>query len=308
MVEGMKLHQFLRIVEIRTKIVSVSSLLIGTLGALYIGHAFSWLSCLLLWTSALAVDMGTTAFNSFFDYYHKVDTKAFNLEKDKVIIHEKVAPGAALLIALGLYALAAILGLILALNVGWELLAIGALCMAVGFFYNGGPLPLSRTPLGELFAGGFLGYVLPLIAYFVFNHELDPRMLILALPSFLLVASILTVNNTCDQIGDTAAGRKTLTILIGHQASRFLIPLQGLAAWFIIFYMVYSGLFPVLAIIPLGLGLGLSLPLYRAMDRRGYSHATKGPSMGSIAGIFQVYTLAFSAALLIAILLKNGIN
>ena len=303
----MNFRQFLRVVEIRTKIVSLSGLLIGTLGALYYGHAFSWIDCLLLWASALAVDMGTTAFNSFFDYYHQVDTRAFNLEKDKVLVHEKVPPGAALLIALGLYALAAVLGLVLAMAVGWELLLAGVICMAVGFLYNGGPLPISRTPAGELFAGGFLGYFLPVLTYFVFTRQFVSPMLILALPSFLLVASILTVNNTCDIIGDTAAGRRTFSILIGATAARWLIPLQGLAAWIIIVVILILGLLPAPSAIPLALAGALSIPLYFAMDKRGYSHLSKGPSMGGIARIFQLYTLGLSLALVIALAQAKGL-
>ena len=303
----MNLRQFLRVVEIRTKIVSVSGLLIGTLAALYYGQAFSWGKCLLLWTAALAIDMGTTAFNSFFDYYHQVDTPAFNLEKDKVLVHEKVPPGAALLIALGLYALAALLGLMLAFSVGWELVLAGALCMAVGFLYNGGPLPISRTPAGELFAGGFLGYVLPVLTYFVFTGQIASPVLLLALPSFLLVASILTVNNTCDIAGDTAAGRRTISILIGLKAARWLIPLQGLAAWVIVALMLFQGLMPMVAFIPLAVALGFSIPRYFGMDRRGYTHSTTGPSMGSIAAIFQLYTLGLSLALVIALMQDKGL-
>ena len=64
----MKISQFFNIVEIRTKIVSVSTILIATLYALYAYGNFELLKYVLLVISASCVDMGTTAFNTLFDY------------------------------------------------------------------------------------------------------------------------------------------------------------------------------------------------------------------------------------------------
>jgi len=63
--------------------------------------------------------------------------------------------------------IAGILGLILGYLTSFYLVLIGSFCMGVGFIYTGGPYPISRTPLGELFAGGFLGTVLFLISFYV---------------------------------------------------------------------------------------------------------------------------------------------
>jgi len=70
----MTFFHFLRIVEIRTKIVSVSSLLIGTAFVFYSRIPFDPTAFVLLVISVLAIDMGTTAFNTFFDYLSGVRT------------------------------------------------------------------------------------------------------------------------------------------------------------------------------------------------------------------------------------------
>lgn len=294
----MTVRQFLRIVEIRTKIVSVSTFGLALLwvwvsrGGLDLGHAA------LMFAAVLCVDMGTTGFNSFYDYWKGVDSLETNREADKVLVHERVAPGAALLVSLGLYALAGLLGLVLAwLTTPW-LLLWGALSLAVGFLYNGGPRPLSSTPLGELFAGGFLGGVLFLLTVLALGGDVSGLDAALALPSTLFIASILTVNNTCDRLGDTHAGRRTLTILIGDRASRVLIIALG--------YSAYAAAALILAFgagwgaegaVPFLAGAGLAVPDYAALEARGYSHETKGPSMGGISRLFVNFSLAFAAAL-----------
>jgi 4-hydroxybenzoate polyprenyltransferase len=92
--------QFLRIVVLRTKIISISSLCIGTLYVLYSTGGLIIPNLVLMFCAALAVDMGTTAFNSYYDFVRKVDSKTHTKEKDKVLVHEEVKPGEALALSL----------------------------------------------------------------------------------------------------------------------------------------------------------------------------------------------------------------
>lgn len=298
----MTFYQFARIVEIRTKVVSVSAYLIGTLFAVYRTGNFDVAAGLIMFLAVLAVDMGTTGFNSFFDYYRGVDSRETNREKDKVLVHQGVPPGVALLVSLALFGLAMPLGILLAFLTGWEIIPIGALCMAVGYFYNGGPLPISRTPLGELAAGGFLGSVLLLLSFWVQRGALTPEALLVSLPSLLLVASILTVNNTCDIAGDTQAGRKTLSILLGPRAAPWLIYLLGAAGFLLTAYNSYRGILPDWCGYLAAVAAPLLILEYRKMHRRGYSHETKGPSMGSISRVFTIYTAVVAGPLLARVL------
>lgn len=298
----MTLRQFLRIVELRTKVVSLSAYLIGTLYAVYrSGTFYPWRGVIML-LAVLAVDMGTTGFNSFFDYYRGVDRRETNRERDKVLIHQGVPPGVAFLVSLALFALAVPLGLVLTFMVGVEIAIIGSFSMAVGYLYTGGPLPISRTPLGELAAGGFLGALLVLLSYYVQQESLTVEALLVALPSMLIVASILTVNNTCDIEGDTRAGRKTLSILLGRAISPWLVYLLGLAAFALTIANGVTGNLPRLTVPIAAVATALALLEYRRMHRRGYAHGTKGPSMGSISKVFLLYTISVVAPLIVALL------
>lgn len=292
---------FLRIVEIRTKLVSVSTFSLALLSALWLLGTVSWYPLLLLLAAVLAVDMGTTAFNTFFDFERGVDQPATNREVDKVLVHERFAPGWALITALGLFAFASVVGLFLALWTGWPLLVLGALSLAVAFLYSGGPRPISTTPWGEVFAGLFLGTVLWVVVLYVaagprgWTPDLWWRGPLLSLPSFLFIASILTVNNLCDREGDRQAGRRTLALVwgAGSQALVLLLPLLAYAV---------SGVLAALGLVPWTFwlaalaGPALSVPFWRGLFHRGFSHETKGPSMGSVTATFLLYTLVSAAA------------
>jgi 1,4-dihydroxy-2-naphthoate octaprenyltransferase len=314
----MNIRQFLSVVEIKTKIVSVSTFSIALLYVLLAGWQPSLLTVILLFAAVLMVDMGTTAFNSFFDYVKGVDQQSLNREREKVLVHEKVAPGLALIVALSLFAAAAVLGLYFAILRGWPVLLLGAASLAVGLLYSGGPRPISHSPLGELFAGGFLGSVLFLVIAFILapadignagsSWAVFPwgSWLLYSLPSLLLIASILTVNNTCDLEADRQAGRQTLSILIGRRASEYLIFLLVTVSFVSLLLLAVSGaggLHPLGAAIP-ALILPLALHRLGAMCRGGMVQSRKGPSMVGISGIFIWFTLAALCAQGLSLLIR----
>jgi 1,4-dihydroxy-2-naphthoate octaprenyltransferase len=285
--------QFLRIVEIRTKVISVSGFAVGATYTVYRYGPVDPVVFAITLAAVLAVDMATTGFNTFFDFYSGVDRRGVNRETDKVLVHQNVAAGPALLISLGLYAIAAGLGIVLAVIATPLVVPIGAISMLIGFLYNAGPLPLSRTPLGELFAGGFLGWVLVTLTILILAPD-GPRGadFLVGLPSMVLVGSILTVNNTCDIDGDRSAGRRTLSIVLGRRAGEMIVYLLGASAFAGISILGAAGIVPRAAVVTGAVGALAAIPFYVRLRRRGFSHATKGVSMGTISRVFQVFTVA----------------
>jgi 1,4-dihydroxy-2-naphthoate octaprenyltransferase len=295
----------LNVVELRTKLVSVSSFALGTAYAAYAAGEVSVGMTLLMLIAVLGVDMGTTAFNTYFDAKRGVDSRRYNREADKVVVHTGLSPGFALLVALGCFALAVVFGLVIIFLVGTEVLLVGALSMMVGFLYNGGPVPISGTPLGELFAGGFLGGLLFVLSYYVQTESLTADALWAGLPPFLAVSSILAVNNTCDRDGDRGAGRHTIAVLFGRTTSELLVYALGIAAHVLV--MCYAigmptAVFPQVAFFASLFSLVFALVEYRRMHRRGYSHETKGRSMQSISRVFLVLSTALFGSLIFGIL------
>jgi 1,4-dihydroxy-2-naphthoate octaprenyltransferase len=298
------LRDFAAIVELRTKAVSVTTFWLGTLAAAWSEERFSWPVAVLSFAAVLCVDMGTTAFNTFFDFERRVDDPRFNREEDKILVHRGFAPGWAVIAGLGLFALAGMLGLVLALLRGIGVLFVGGTGMLVGLLYNAGPRPISHTPFGELAAGGFLGAVLFLLSYYLQAGRLGADAWMMSLPPFLLVASILTVNNTCDIDGDRAAGRRTLSIAIGPRLAEALVYTQGIAAYALTGLMVRRGSLPGAAAVTGAVAFAWTLVSYLRMHLRGFSHATKGASMRAIVGVLVAYGAAMAAAVVRAILAR----
>jgi 1,4-dihydroxy-2-naphthoate octaprenyltransferase len=294
--EPLGLPDVLNIVEARTKIIGASSVLVGTAYAVWLGRRLDWQVLLLMLGGTILVDLGTAGFNSYFDYVRGVDTVETDVDRYKVLVHRDVDPRVALWIAWGAFALAGAFGVALGGRVGWEVLTAGAGCMAVAYFYSGGPRPIAGTPLGELFAGGFLGFVLVTLSAYVQGRSIPPGTLLVGLPSALIIGDILTVNNTCDAQGDAAAGRRTLSIVLGVERSRALVSGQVVAGFALAIGLASVRVLPL---VTLGAGALFAARELGRMHRRGYSHPTKGASMASISRIFLAYTAAVLAGLVL---------
>jgi len=287
----------LQIVDIRTKIVSLSSLAIGTSYAVYTTHAFSIGLFVAMLLATLLVDMGTTGFNSYYDFLHGVDTVDTDAEKSKALVQRGIEPAVALRLSWFLFVLAAALGLVIGALVDWRIVLVGGACMTVALLYSGGPVPIARLPVGEIFAGGLLGLVLIAVSAYVQSRTLDPRILWLGLPSSTLIATILSVNNACDIEGDAKAGRRTVAILLGRDHAERVIHLQAAVTLLLGYTLVPLRVLPVSALLPMTLAGLFGWRELARMHRRGFSHRTKAPSMGGISAVFVVYTLAILVAI-----------
>lgn len=296
----MTVRDFLSIVELRTKVVSVSSCVLGFLAVRADGHPFRPLPAAVLFVAALCVDMGTTAFNSYYDWLRGTDDRAHNREADKVLVHAGVSPGAAVGTAIVLFLAAAILGLVLVPLTGLWLLPFGFLCMAVGFLYSGGPLPISFTPIGEPVAGAFLGSALLYLAYAVASGGERGSALFAALPQGLFVAGILAANNACDIEGDRAAGRRTLAVLVGPQIAPVVMAFyiaSSFTATALLFATGRLGEPSLVAALAVAVAAALVTVILLRAGRLGFSHERKSAVMKAVTLAFLFHTLALGAAL-----------
>ncbi len=290
----------LRLVDIRTKIVSLSSLAIGTAYAAATTHEFAAGVFGLMLLATLFVDMGTTGFNSYYDFRRGVDTVDSDVEGWKVLVQRDIDPAVALKLSWLLFGLAALAGLALGALVDWRVVPVGAAGMLVGLAYSGGPLPISRLPVGEAFAGGLLGLALIAVAAYVQHPVFDPRVLWLGVPSSVLIATILSVNNACDLVGDRRAGRRTLAVVLGHDGAARLILAQAALTLAVAVALIPLGVLPASGLVPLALAALFGARTLAAMHRRGYSHAGKAAAMGGVSAVFLAYTLALLLAIALA--------
>ncbi len=116
-----------------------------------------------------------------------------------------------------------IIGLYLSATITWYYIPAGFLCILISFLYSGGPKPISRTPFGEISSGIAMGFAIVLITGYAWTRDLSLALLIPAIPSTLLVGSIMLTNNIRDIRNDESHGRRTLPIVLGRERALSLM-------------------------------------------------------------------------------------
>jgi 1,4-dihydroxy-2-naphthoate octaprenyltransferase len=117
-------------------------------------------------------------------------------------------------------ALAGVVGLYLVWVGGAVLLALGALAVLAALAYTGGPFPYGYRALGEVFVFIFFGLVAVAGTAYLQALRLDGLFLVVAIPPGALITAILVVNNLRDIPTDTAAGKRTLAVVIGKRRTQ----------------------------------------------------------------------------------------
>ena len=124
------------------------------------------------------------------------------------------------LAAFAAFGVAMAAGVVLAAAAGWELLAAGAVCIAAGWAYTGGPKPYGYLGLGEVFVFVFFGLVATAGTTYVLLERLDWFAVLCGVPVGLWAVSLLMANNLRDIAGDEAAGKRTLAVRLGDRGTR----------------------------------------------------------------------------------------
>ena len=137
--------------------------------------------------------------------------------------------------------LAGVVGLWLALVGGPALIALGVLAIVAALAYTGGPFPYGYRALGEVFVFIFFGLVAVGGTAYLQALRFDPLFVLAAIPPGALITAILVVNNLRDIPTDTAAGKRTLAVILGVQGMRreyalllavaYLVPVALVAQW-----------------------------------------------------------------------------
>lgn len=231
---------------------SFAPVFLGTMIALYEAN-IDWLLFTAMLLACLLIQAATNMFNEYYDFVRGLDSEE-SVGIGGAIVRNGVKPKTVMQLALLLYVIAAILGIYICYESSWLLLIVGAISMAVGYFYTGGPYPISSTPLGELFSGLFMGMLIVLIAVYIQVGSVPLFAVLLSVPSALLVAAIMLSNNIRDLEEDTTGGRKTMAILVGRKTA-----ITILASYFVLSYLWIIGLVVLQIITPWSLLVLLSL-------------------------------------------------
>jgi 1,4-dihydroxy-2-naphthoate octaprenyltransferase len=212
-------------------------------GTAWWDHWLRALGCLVV---AVALQIGVNYANDYSDGVRGTD--ANRVGPQRLVGSGRARPRAVLTVALVFFGIAAVAGVLVTWKSGqWWLLAVGAVCIAAAWFYTGGKRPYGYRALGELAVLVFFGIVPVAGTMFVLTS--GPKLGTVSLEGWLagvgagaFAAAVLLANNLRDRDRDRAAGKRTLSVLIGRVPSivlyvvLMLVPF-GILAFFTAFYL-----------------------------------------------------------------------
>jgi len=278
----------------RTLPAAVAPVLVGTALAGSDGDFRPLAFCAAL-VGSIFIQIGTNLSNDYSDARRGADTEE-RLGPVRVTAGGLVPPRKVLVATWLAFGIAVFAGAYLIALVGWELLAIGAASILAGVLYTGGPRPYGYEGLGELFVFLFFGVVAVTGSYYVQTEELTWLALGLSVPTGLLAAAILVVNNIRDVDTDRRAGKRTLAVRLGRERARRLFTAMVTLPFAIVVALTVADGRPALLLALLS--APLVPPLVRTVSSR-----TDGPSLNQAlarcGALLALFSLLLSAGLLL---------
>lgn len=177
-----------------------------------------WSNALLALMVALSLQIGVNFSNDYSDGIRGTDT-------DRVGPMRLVGSGVAkpehvLAVALTFFAIAGLVGLILALRTSLWLILVGALSILAAWGYTGGKRPYGYRALGEISVFLFFGVVAVLGTFYVQSGKITALSIVASIPVGAQACAILVLNNLRDRNKDSESGKRTLAVLMGEKGTR----------------------------------------------------------------------------------------
>lgn len=257
----------------RTLPAAVAPVLVGTAAAVTtsgsVPRPLGFLAALL---ASILIQIGTNLANDYSDARRGADTPD-RLGPVRVTATGLATPSKVLWAAWIAFGLSILLGLYLTWLAGPVILLVGALSIAAGTLYTGGPKPYGYAGLGEVFVFLFFGLVAVNGSYYVQLEAVDAATVGLSVTIGLLATAILVINNVRDLESDRRSGKMTLAARFGRRWARRLFELiLGAALVFLIATVAFNHDFA-------GALLGLAGAPFAVKALRAVETRTDGPSL-----------------------------
>lgn len=199
--------------------------------------------------------------------------------------------------------LSSVMGLLLALQSGWGLLAFGLVGAFFAFFYTAPPLRLAaRKGLGELAVGLSFGPLAVAGTVYALTGRVTLADFLVGVPIGLLTIAILWINQFPDEESDKATGKENLVVVLGKDRARYgYILLLAAAFGLAIYWTLVSGLFPIgalLILIAAPLAIQTSRIILREYRERSLVRANATTiQLHAIAGLLMAAGIFWSDSL-----------
>ena len=290
-----KFKAWVEAMRLRTLPVSLAGVIYaGALGALAWRFSLApWALCMLF---ALLAQIASNFANEYYDFKAGFD-KVGRVGPRRGVTEGDLPPQAMKRATYATLALACVTGVVLVALYGQWWMYIAGIVTALGVVaYSSGPYPLSHHGLGEVAVVIFFGIVPVCLTFMLMGGEFGWWLLAMSVGIGLMGANVLIVNNYRDMEDDKAVGKRTLAVRIGRRsmsslylANGFMAVILTMPAWLAASRMGWLW--------PCGY-LVLHFLLYTRLVRR--HGAALNPLLGMTAVLMLLYTLAFTATVLLS--------
>jgi len=200
--------------RVKTLPAAVAPVLIGTSYA----EKINWGNALLALIVSLFLQIAVNFANDYSDGVRGTDTH--RIGPVRLVASGLASARSVKLAALISCLIAAIAGLILAVNISLWFLVVGAAAIWAAWGYTGGKKPYGYFGFGELSVFIFFGLVATVGSYYIQTEQFNWQIILLSMPVGTLSCAILAINNLRDLPQDKLVGKRTMAVRIGEKNTR----------------------------------------------------------------------------------------
>jgi 1,4-dihydroxy-2-naphthoate octaprenyltransferase len=214
--------------RVKTLPAAVAPVLIGTSYA----EKINWSNAFLALVVSLFLQIAVNFANDYSDGVRGTDTHRIGPVR---LVASGLASADSVKVASFIsFLIAAIAGIVLAVNISPWLLIVGAVSIWAAWGYTGGKKPYGYFGFGELSVFIFFGLVATVGSYYIQTEQFKWQIFLLAMPVGTLSCAILVINNLRDLPQDMLVGKRTMAVRIGEKNTRvffiFLLVIAQLTA------------------------------------------------------------------------------
>jgi len=236
--------------ELRAPFLTVSVIPVLLAAALAHHETGGWRPVLFLLSLAGAVflHLGANIINDWFDHLSgndaaNVDYAAPFTGGSRMIQKGLLPPRTVLAMALGFFAAASAVGVIIAFEAGWPVIAFGLAGLFLGIAYTAPGVMLAARGLGEVAI--FLAFgLITAGAYYVQTGTVTFHCVVASLPPAMMTTAIILINEFQDSAADAATGKDTLVVRLGRRRAVPVFAAILLGAYLPVLAGVLSGMMP----------------------------------------------------------------
>lgn len=236
--------------------------------------------------------------SDYFDFKKNIDRKE-SYGSSRMLVDGVFQPKTILSFGLVLLFVGSIIGLLLTIFTGTDLLWIGLIGVIGTYFYY----QFKAVALGDLLIFIIYGPLIGLGTAFVMTNSLIWEVLLLNVPVAMLVVNILHANNTRDIKHDGMANIKTQAMLLGVKGAKIQYVVLALGAYIVLIIMNAVGMVHPVTLLTL-LTVPVALKNIKIMMKADIDKPELIKDLdGMSAQLVMMFSLVFSILNFIAVLL-----